>query len=48
LDYLSAVVDLEIVAGPTTPGYLFQSLGGVRGTGKWVWKNKASQTCLKF
>jgi lipopolysaccharide transport system ATP-binding protein len=36
LDYIPAAVQLEIVAGPSTPGYLFESFGGVRGIGKWV------------
>jgi lipopolysaccharide transport system ATP-binding protein len=37
LDTLPAAAQLEIVAGPTTPGYLFQSSGGVRYPAKWVW-----------
>jgi lipopolysaccharide transport system ATP-binding protein len=37
LDIISGAVQLEIVAGPSTPGYLFRSSGGVRAASKWVW-----------
>ena len=37
LDYVPAAFQLEIVAGPRTPGYLFGSLGGVRDAGTWTW-----------
>jgi lipopolysaccharide transport system ATP-binding protein len=40
LDYLPAAIQLEVVAGPTTPGYLFQSFGGVRGASKWEWNDQ--------
>jgi lipopolysaccharide transport system ATP-binding protein len=39
LDSVSAAMQMEIVAGPTTPGTLFQSSGGVRETCKWVWND---------
>jgi lipopolysaccharide transport system ATP-binding protein len=37
LDIIPGAVQLEIVAGPSTPGYLFRSSGGVRAASKWVW-----------
>jgi lipopolysaccharide transport system ATP-binding protein len=37
LDYISGAVQLEIAPGPTTPASLFQSFGGVRSAGKWIW-----------
>jgi lipopolysaccharide transport system ATP-binding protein len=40
LDFVPAAVQLEIVAGPATPGNLFESAGGVRGTSKWVWNHQ--------
>jgi lipopolysaccharide transport system ATP-binding protein len=43
LDYIRAAVKLEVVAGPTTPGFLFHSAGGVRDTAKWVWADHGSQ-----
>jgi lipopolysaccharide transport system ATP-binding protein len=38
LDYLSAVVELEVGAGPNTPGGIVRKDAGVRLTGKWSWK----------
>ena len=37
LDYIPAAIQLEVVAGPTTPGPLFQSAGGVRAISNWCW-----------
>jgi lipopolysaccharide transport system ATP-binding protein len=37
LDYIPSAVQLEIVPGPTTPGRLFKSMGGVREACKWIW-----------
>jgi lipopolysaccharide transport system ATP-binding protein len=39
-----AAAQVEIVAGPTTPGYLFASAGGVRYTAKWMWPEKIDAT----
>jgi lipopolysaccharide transport system ATP-binding protein len=39
LDYIPAAVQLEVVAGPTTPGFLFRSMGGVRYGGNWIWND---------
>ena len=36
LDSVPAAIQLDIVAGPNTPGSLFQSFGGVRGISTWV------------
>lgn len=37
IDYIPAALRLEIVAGPTTPGFIIGGFGGVRSkcTGKW-------------
>lgn len=40
LDCVPAAAQLEIVAGPNTPGSLFQSFGGVRAAGKWIWNHQ--------
>ena len=40
LDYVPASAQLEVVAGPTTPGFIIGGLGGVRCTGQWVWNNR--------
>jgi len=40
LDTLRAAVQLEVVAGPTSPGYLFASAGGVRYQAKWMWPDQ--------
>jgi hypothetical protein len=37
LDYISGSVQLEIVAGPNTSGFLVQKNAGVRLPGKWRW-----------
>jgi lipopolysaccharide transport system ATP-binding protein len=39
-DTLRAAAQLEVVAGPATPGYLFASAGGVRYPAKWIWPNE--------
>jgi hypothetical protein len=38
LDYIPGALQLEVVPGPTTPGSLFQSFGGVRGLSDWTWR----------
>src|SRR5262249_26625243 len=37
LDYIPAVAQLEIVAGPSTPGYIVRRGAGVRLASKWRW-----------
>jgi len=37
LDYIPAAIQLEIAAGPTTPGFIIGGFGGVRNSGKWTW-----------
>jgi lipopolysaccharide transport system ATP-binding protein len=39
LDFIPAAAQLEIMAGPTTPGFIIGGFGGVRNAGKWVWNN---------
>ena len=38
LDYLSAVVELDVGAGPNTPAAIVRKDAGVRLTSKWSWK----------
>jgi lipopolysaccharide transport system ATP-binding protein len=40
LDCIPAAMRMEIVSGPTTPGYLFRSSGGVRAASKWLWHDQ--------
>jgi lipopolysaccharide transport system ATP-binding protein len=37
LDYLPAATQLEIVPGPTTPGYIVRPDAGVRLASRWFW-----------
>ena len=37
LNYIPAAIQLEIAAGPTTPGFIIGGFGGVRNSGKWTW-----------
>jgi lipopolysaccharide transport system ATP-binding protein len=37
LDYIPAVVQLEVVSGPTTPGYIARANAGVRLASQWSW-----------
>jgi lipopolysaccharide transport system ATP-binding protein len=48
LDYLAAVAQVEIVAGPKTPGYLMRGSAGVRLAGHWTWQglNEEQKTRL--
>jgi lipopolysaccharide transport system ATP-binding protein len=36
LDYLPAVIQLEVISGPKTPGCIAQGNGGVRLAGRWA------------
>ena len=38
LDYLPAVAEFEVVAGPKTPGAIIRKNGGVHLESKWSWK----------
>jgi hypothetical protein len=40
-----AAAQKEIVAGPTSPGYLFASAGGVRQS-KWMWPDEIDDTLI--
>src|SRR5262249_51732198 len=37
LDYVTADAPIEIIAGPTTPGYIMRKNAGVRLSSKWTW-----------
>ncbi len=37
LDWVPQPIRLEVIGGPTTPGFLAKESGGVRCAGKWVW-----------
>ena len=38
LDYIEGGVELEIVAGPSTPGFIDQKPGCVRLASEWIWR----------
>jgi lipopolysaccharide transport system ATP-binding protein len=42
LDFVPAAAQLEVVAGPTTPGYIIGGFGGVRGPSRWEWNGLRS------
>lgn len=37
LDYLPAAIQVEIIPGPTTPGFIIRPEGGVRMPSRWKW-----------
>jgi lipopolysaccharide transport system ATP-binding protein len=39
LDYIPEAAQIEIVAGPSTPGYIIQKGAGVRLTSSWTWQH---------
>jgi hypothetical protein len=37
LDYLGAAAQLEVIAGPNTPGYIIRNGAAVRLPSEWTW-----------
>jgi len=44
LDYVQGAVQIEVVPGPTTPGYVVRQDGGVRLSSRWSW-NLEGESC---
>ena len=42
LDYIPSVLQLEVIAGPSTPGFILHRLSGVRLGGRSVWNSESS------
>jgi hypothetical protein len=40
LDYMQGAAQLEIIPGPTTPGYIVRQDAGVRLPSRWTWNPK--------
>jgi lipopolysaccharide transport system ATP-binding protein len=40
LDYLPAVIQLEVISGPKTPGAIARANAGVRLAGRWAWDDR--------
>jgi lipopolysaccharide transport system ATP-binding protein len=45
LDYLSACLQVEVVSGPKTPGYIVRKRAGVRLASNWSWESAKQLGC---
>ena len=48
LDYLAACSQIEIIAGPNTPGTIVRKGAGVRLSSKWLWNPQRQATDLQL
>jgi lipopolysaccharide transport system ATP-binding protein len=45
LDYVQSAAQIEVIPGPTTPGYIVRQDAGVRLYSRWKWNNHSHEAC---